>query len=32
MPKGHLVVDALHAHVCEDEDLDPSRVAQISWW
>jgi hypothetical protein len=26
MPKGHLVVGARHAHVCEGEDLDPSRL------
>jgi hypothetical protein len=30
--KDHLVVGARHARVCEDEDLDPSRVVQISWW
>jgi len=32
MSKDHLVVDALHARVCEGEDLDPSQVAKISWW
>ena len=25
-------VGARHARVCEGEDLDPSRVAHISWW
>jgi hypothetical protein len=25
-------VGARHAHVCKGEDLDPSRVVQISWW
>jgi hypothetical protein len=32
MPKDHSAVGARHARVCEGEDLDPSRVAQISWW
>jgi hypothetical protein len=32
MPKDHSSVGARHARVCEGEDLDPSRVAHISWW
>jgi hypothetical protein len=32
MPKDHSSVGVRHAHVYEDEDLDPSRVAHISWW
>jgi hypothetical protein len=31
MPKDHSAVGARHARVCEGEDVDPSRVAQISW-
>ena len=30
-PKDHSAVGVTHARVCEDEDLDPSQVAQISW-
>jgi hypothetical protein len=31
MSKDHSAVGARHARVCEGEDLDPSRVGQISW-
>ncbi len=31
MPKDRSTVDARHARVYEGEDVDPSRVAQISW-
>jgi hypothetical protein len=31
MPKDHSAVGVTHARVCEDEDLDPSQVDQISW-
>ncbi len=31
MRKGHSVVGARRAHVCEGEELDPSRSDQISW-
>jgi hypothetical protein len=31
MSKDHSVVGVTHARVCEDEDLDPSQVVQISW-
>ena len=31
MRKGHSAVGARRTHVCEGEELDPSRVDQISW-
>ncbi len=32
MSKDRSVVGARHARVCEGEDVDPSRVAQIFWY
>jgi hypothetical protein len=32
MTKDHSGVGVRHPRVCEDGDLDPSRVDQISWW
>jgi hypothetical protein len=31
MSKDHSAVGTRHARVCEGEDMDPSRVGQISW-
>jgi hypothetical protein len=31
MREGHSAVGARRARVCEGEELDPSRVDQISW-
>jgi hypothetical protein len=31
MPKDRSAVGARHVRVCEGEDVDPSRMDQISW-